>query len=223
MPLKLIGAGYPRTGTFSLKSALEQLGLGRCHHMAEIIRNPEQAALWARQFSHDRLDWDEVYAGYDAAVDAPTCFFFAELAERYPDAKLILSIRDAESWWNSAQATVMSPQNRERMMSSPNAPLLGPMMMKMREFVLNRPGTFPDLAAPDRDQAIAAFNRHNERVRESIPAERLLIFEASQGWEPLCRFLDVPVPDTPYPHANSREDFHQTVTSAMQRDAPSSH
>lgn len=213
MPLKVIGAGYPRTGTMSLKLALEHLGFGPCHHMAEILQHPEQATLWTQVFSGDPIDWDDVFAGYRSATDAPSCFVALKLAERYPDAKIILSIRSAESWWESARATVMSDANREGMMRSPNAALIGPMMAKMREY-FGRDGEDPalDPERPDRDSAIAAFDRHNERIRESIASERLLVFEAGQGWDPLCEFLGVPVPDREYPKANTRQDFHEMVS-----------
>lgn len=212
MPLTVIGAGYPRTGTMSLKLALEHLGFGPCHHMAEIIRHPEQATLWARAFGGDSIDWDDVFAGYSATTDAPGCFVALELAGRYPDAKVILGIRSAESWWASAQATVMSDANRDRMMNSPAAAAIGPMMIKMREYLArDGEGAAFDPTQPDPGAAMAAFDRHNERIRRSIARERLLVFEARQGWEPLCEFLEVPVPDSPYPRANSREEFHEMV------------
>jgi Sulfotransferase domain len=212
MPLKVIGAGYPRTGTLSLKLALEQLGFGPCHHMVEVLQHPEQAALWARKFGGEALDWDELLAGYGATTDAPTCFFYEELGARYPDAKIVLSIRSAESWWQSASATIMAEGNAGRVMQSPNAAALAPMFESMMEFFRSRPGIFPDPSNPDRDTAIAAFEAHCDGVRRAFGEERLLVFEARQGWEPLCRFLEVPVPDTPYPRANSREDFSQIAS-----------
>lgn len=217
MPLKVIGAGYPRTGTMSLELALEHLGFGPCHHMAEVLQHPRQATLWARAFSGEPIDWDEVLAGYSSSTDAPSCFVSLELAQRYPDAKVVLSLRSAESWWDSAQATVMSEANRDGMIRSPNAALIGPMMMKMREYLYrNGDGAegaraAPEPGTPDRAAAIAAFNRHNERIRAAIAPERLLVFEARQGWEPLCEFLGVPVPQQPYPRANRREEFHEMV------------
>lgn len=212
MPLKVIGVGFPRTGTLSLKLALEQLGFGPCHHMIEILQHPEQALLWGRKFGGESLDWDEVFAGYASTTDAPSCFFYKELAARYPDAKLVLSTRSAESWWQSAQATVMSAENRERMMHSPNAALMAPMFQQMREYLSKRPGSFPDPENADAEQAITAFNRHNEGARREFSPGRLLVFEAKEGWEPLCGFLDVPVPDIPYPRANSREEFSQVAS-----------
>jgi hypothetical protein len=213
MPLKVIGAGYPRTGTYSLKLALEQLGFGPCHHMAEILQHPEQATLWARAFSGDPIDWDEVLAGYNSSTDAPSCFMAVELADRYPDAKVILGIRSAESWWESAQATIMSDANRERMSRAPSASLIEPMMLAMRKRLgADNEGPSLDPQRPARESAMAAFDRHNERISSTIPAERLLIFEAGQGWGPLCEFLGVPVPDAPYPKTNTRGEFHELVT-----------
>jgi hypothetical protein len=206
MPLKVIGAGLPRTGTLSLKLALEQLGFGPCHHMSEIFPHPEQATLWADKLSGAPLDWDDVLKGYNSATDAPSCFFYKELMARYPGAKVILSIRSAESWLRSAQATVMSPQspaNRPEILPEAFARMFQ-VMQKATADRIKFDGTDPQ-------GSIAAFERHNEEVRRVVPKERLLVFEASQGWEPLCRFLGVPVPETPYPHTNSTENFQQNV------------
>jgi hypothetical protein len=207
MPLAVLGAGFPRTGTLSLKLALEKLGFGPCHHMAEIFQHPEEVPLWTRAFNEDGIDWDEVLAGYNSATDAPSCFAFPELAARYPKAKVILSIRSAESWWKSASATVMQAGNR----NSQGAPAPPPSMLAMFESLgkfmarHNRPHVDPMNATPE--TSMAAFNAHNERVRRIVPAERLLVFEAKQGWEPLCKFLGVPIPEIPYPRINTTEEF----------------
>jgi hypothetical protein len=212
MSLKVIGAGYPRTGTLSLKLALEQLGFGPCHHMVEVLQHPEQAALWTRKFRGEAVGWGELLAGYGSTTDAPSCFFYEEIGARYPDAKVILSIRSADSWWQSASATILSADNAERMMHSPNAAALTSLFDNMQEFFRSRPGVFPDPSNPDRDAAIDAFEGHCDGVRRAFDEERLLVFEARQGWEPLCCFLDVPVPHTPYPRANSRDDFSQIAS-----------
>ncbi len=191
MSLKVIGAGFPRTGTMSLKLALEELGFGPCHHMIEVFQNPEQPRLWARKFNGEALDWEEVLKGYNSLTDAPGCFAYRELADRYPEAKVILGIRSPESWWKSASSTVMSQATQERMSQSPGAAPMLEMFQAMSAYLGRLHGaqsSWEGMSA-DRETASAAFERHNESVREYIAPERLLVFEATQGWEPLCGFL----------------------------------
>jgi len=214
MPLEVIGAGYPRTGTMSLKLALEQLGFGPTHHMIEIFDHPDQAALWARAFSEDGIDWEDVLAGYNSCCDAPSCFVYKELAARYPRAKVILTIRSAESWWESAQATVMSQANRDGLSDNPAGAKILPMFMAMRSYMTKQGRDWVNPEQPDRATAMAAFNAHNEEVRRLIDPDRLLVFEPRQGWEPLCRFLGVPAPTTPYPRVNTREEFHHVAAAS---------
>jgi hypothetical protein len=205
MPLEVIGAGYPRTGTLSLKLALEQLGFGPCHHMAEFFTRPGLTELWAAGLGREPVDWDELLAGYRSCTDAPCCFFYQELAERNPQAKVILSLRSPESWWTSASATVMA--------ATP-APRVLPIVESMAKAQRRRGAGGFDPRSSDKDAAIAAFNAHNAEVRRVIAPERLLVFEASQGWGPLCAFLGVAVPDTPYPRVNTSEEFRGNVERA---------
>lgn len=199
MTLKIIGAGEGRTGTMSIKLALERLGFGPCHHMSEIILNPDSASLWLDAID-GKPDWNKIYQNYQSAVDAPTCVFWRQLAEFYPDAKFILSLRDPDSWFESGQATILSP-----MVHMPFAgTTLGDFFAKFVPFgyrLANR------AQLQDRAFMIDYFNAHNEAVRSTLPKHRLLEYEVSQGWEPLCRFLNVPVPDAPFPRANTREDM----------------
>ena len=211
MPLSVIGAGYPRTGTMSLKLALEHLGFGPCHHMIEVLHHPEQALLWGRAFDEDGIDFDEVLAGYRSACDAPSCFLYRELAARYPNAKVVLGIRTAESWWKSASSTVMAVRPPD---ASPLGPI-GPMMEKMVAYAARHDRPTPNpLERRNAESSMAAFMRHNEDVMRTIAPERLLVFEAKQGWEPLCNFLGVPVPSIPYPRVNTTEDFHAMNAAA---------
>jgi hypothetical protein len=208
MPLKVIGAGLPRTSTLSLKLALEQLGFGPCFHMTEMIAHPELMTLWADKLTGKSLDWDDVLKGYHSITDGPGCFVYKELMERYPDAKVILSLRTAESWWESALATVMSansPANRK--VNLPNAEEF----MEKMQIVLQAAGGGIKWDGSDREGAIAAFERHNAEVQRFVPKERLLVFKAEDGWEPLCRFLGAPVPGTPYPRTNSTEDLKEQL------------
>lgn len=211
MPLAVIGAGLPRTGTYSLKHALEQLGYGRCHHMAEVFENPPLARHWEQVFDREDVDWENVFDGYGATVDAPSCWVYQELAARYPGAKVLLTRRsDPDAWVRSMQATTMNPDFRAAMLQSP----LAPMMQKMGAFVMGNAGVAAEAPppdgpppAPDGDTLVQLYEQHNAAVRAAIPAERLLEFQVADGWEPLCDFLGKPVPDTPFPRMNSTEEF----------------
>jgi len=208
MTLKVIGAGMPRTGTMSLKIALEQLGYGPCHHMIEVYTRAHLAPLWARVFDGSLGDFEEIFKDYNATTDAPAAFVFDKLAARYPQAKVILSIRDADKWYASMQATILTRQNQDEVAGSPMAP----MFQKMGAYLAKNGGppadAGPTSGAPSREGMIAWFNAHNGRVKSSIVPERLLVFEAVQGWEPLCKFLGVGVPHTPYPRVNDAQEFH---------------
>lgn len=205
MSLQVIGAGFGRTGTMSLKLALEQLGLGPCHHMIEVFGKPDHVALWQRAADGLEVDWAEVFEGYNAAVDWPVCAFWRELSEIYPDAKFILSRRDANKWYDSASATIFESMRQglgdEEVHSGTSA------HSKMVDTLIVN-NTFSG-NVDDREAAIAVYDAHNKEVMASLPPERLLVFEASQGWQPLCNFLGVPVPDTPYPRTNSTEEFRR--------------
>ena len=203
MPLEVIGAGFGRTGTLSLKTALEELGFGPCHHMTEIIKDMwRQGRIWNRVVAGNERDWDHVFAGYRATVDWPSCNYYAELAEAYPQAKVILTVRDSEKWYASMTETIFRMQQRlilRVLMKIPGLPI------RFAQTVFDQTFNFDT----GRDNAIATFERHNAEVRQRIPAERLLVFEVAQGWEPLCAFLGVPVPDRPFPRVNDREEFQR--------------
>lgn len=195
MSLSVVGAGLGRTGTASLKVALEMLGLGRCHHMSEVFGSPEQIGLWTRAAA-GKPDWPAIFNGYGAAVDFPTSAFWRELAAFYPDAKVILSLRDPEKWYESTQETILSPLAAKSMPQMPFAPV-----------VKNVVWRFFDDRIHDHDHMIGAFNRHNEAVKREIPKDRLLVFDAKDGWAPLCAFLGKKVPAEPFPRVNSKEEM----------------
>jgi len=202
MPLEVIGAGHGRTGTFTLKTALDRLGLGPCYHMSECVVH-EHFAVWERVFDDkEPMDWEEVFKGYRSTCDAPSIFVYRELAERYPNAKVVLTVRDPESWWRSVSATV----HAGRKSSESTHASVNRVFAKAEQY-RKRHGGPPDFVHLDHDEAIAAFNRHSEEVRRRIAPERLLVYEVKQGWEPLCKFLGVPVPATPFPVTNSTEDY----------------
>ncbi len=204
MALSVIGAGFGRTGTMSLKLALEQLGFGPCFHMMEFFSAANGEALKARweevAFAANPVDWDGVFAGYRSTVDWPSAAYWRQLADRYPAAKVILTVRDADRWFDSASATIFSGRSSDEEL----AKRTDTWARMVRRIIAE--GTF-DRRSSDREHAIAVFRRHNEEVRKTIPPERLLVYEAGQGWEPLCRFLGVEVPETPYPQENTTEKF----------------
>jgi hypothetical protein len=201
MSLKIIGAGLGRTGTLSLKLALEQLGFGPCYHMVEVMLHPEATALWINA-ADGNPDWEAIFNGYVATVDYPGCGFWRQLADFYPDAKVLLTVRDPEEWFESTQATIFSPESVKRLGATPMAPFFQKTAWR----------AFGD-RIHDRQFMVDHFKRHNEEVQSSVPADRLLVYEVKQGWEPLCRSLNVPVPPTPFPRRNSREEMSAMMAS----------
>jgi len=203
MTIRVIGAGWSRTGTFSLKRALEQLGFGPCYHMHEVFAHPEHVALWEAAGRGEPVDWHALLSDYAAVSDAPACIFWRELSAAFPEARVILTVRDAFEWYASMQSTVV------QVMTNPQSglPAEARRALEMaRHLSLER---FFQGAFDDRDRAIALFHRHNEEVRRTIPPGRLLVYDVASGWEPLCRFLDVPVPQLPFPVTNERAAFRQ--------------
>lgn len=203
MTLSVIGAGLGRTGTASLKVALETLGFGRCHHMSEVFGSPEQIDLWMKAAAGEP-DWNAIYKGYGAAVDFPTAAYWREIAAFYPRAKVILSVRDPEKWWESTQETILGPV----MSAGLDRMAFGPVVKKIVWGFFNN-------MIHDHDNLISVFNRHAEEVRRVIPQERLLVFEAKDGWAPLCEFLGKPIPAEPFPRVNSKEEMRPMVEAML--------
>ena len=197
--LRVVGAGLPRTGTRSLKDALELLLGGRCYHMAEVFQHLEDVPTWRAATRGDVMDWRSFPPYCVAAVDWPVSAFWRELADANPGAVILLSTREsAAAWWESADETIL-PVLRK--------PVEQPEHEEWHQMVL-------ELAAreigPDWDdagRAHAFYERHNEQVRREAPADRLLDWRATDGWEPLCSALGLPVPDEPFPRVNTREEW----------------
>lgn len=201
MGLRLVGAGVGRTGTHSLKLALERLMGAPCYHMIETFGKPDHVAEWVKAVEGTGPDWDLVFNGYAAAVDWPTAAFYDVLMDVYPDAVVLLSTRsDAHTWWESANATIFTVIDRV----SPDPGDLERMILKMLA------GTFTD-DWRERASSIAAYERHNAEVRARVPSDRLVEWQPGDGWAPLCGALGVPVPDDPFPHVNSTADFRAMV------------
>ena len=198
MPLEIIGAGWGRTGTASMRAALELLGHS-CHHMVEVFAHPEQAALFTEAAGDPGFDWERIYGSYSATMDWPGSAFWRELAAAYPQAKVVLTVRDPESWYESFRSTIYQGwQDGSR-------DHFGPDFLTMREQVLVERclAGRPD----DRDHVISAYQRHNQAVQAELPPERLLVYQPGEGWARLCEFLGVPEPAEPFPHVNDRAAF----------------
>src|SRR5689334_21669268 len=193
MALRAIGAGLGRTGTYSLKLALERLLGGPCYHMAEVFAHPEHVPHWHAAARGRMPDWNALFAGYVATVDWPAASFWPELVRAFPEAVVLLSVRDPESWWESAHETIFTAIAR------------GP--EDWRAMVDDLFAARFTSALDDRAACIAAFERHNAAVRKAVPSSRLVEWRAADGWGPLCATLGVPVPREPFPRANTREDF----------------
>ena len=213
MSIKVIGAGYGRTGTNSLKNALEKLGFGKCYHMEELLRNPAGVKHWKNAFNKTEVDWNALFSGYRSGVDFPLCMYYLELAEYYPDSKVILSIRDAESWYDSVFSTIFSfdPGLVVKLKIFLFMPFSAIARNLFKVILLNNKSIWVKLFEgkfKDREYAIRNYNAHIEAVKKNIPPERLLVYEVKEGWEPLSKFLDKDVPSSPFPHTNVKEDFH---------------
>ena len=201
MALKIVGAGFGRTGTNSLKLALEQLGFGPCHHMFEVADHPEQLTYWQAAARGDLPDWDELFADYGACVDWPSARYWREIAAHYPNAKVLLSVRPVEKWIKSVHATIY-PAMQDRGDQVPEETRARRDMAY--EIIVEQ--TFGGRLG-DADHAMAVFRAHTDEVRSVIAPERLLVYDVAEGWEPLCEFLGVAVPDGPFPRMNSAQDF----------------
>jgi len=213
--MKVIGAGLPRTGTLTQKLALEQLGLGPCYHWVNVIADLDQVGLWDSAMD-GAAPWEQVFAGHESTVDWPGGYFYGELHETYPEAKVLLSVRDPEAWERSFRETIWTMSHGRSLM-----PLLAharaevdPRFKRYLELVdrmfWGPQGTFAD-GHETPEQLIEQMLRHHEQVKQAVEPERLLVWEVGEGWEPLCEFLDVPVPDEPLPHANDRGEFVERV------------
>jgi Sulfotransferase domain len=225
--LQVIGAGLPRTGTTSMKAALERLGFGPCYHMFEILTHPEQVERWLPVGSGGPVDWERVFAGYRATQDWPASGFWRELAEAYPQAKVVLTVRDPRRWYASFHTLLSQAPDTSRPEHAPAAARAVMTAMARLRPTLERIGRAAfgsdwslDEGPPGEERAIAAYHRHVETVRESLPAERLLVFDVRQGWDPLCAFLGVDVPaGEPFPHLNDstmlQSTFEQMLTTGQ--------
>jgi len=201
MAIELIGAGFGRTGTLSLKLALETLGFEKCYHMTEVHSHPEHRAQWLKLHRGESVDLDTLFEGYRASVDWPSCNFWRQQLAQYPDAKVILTLRDPDRWYESVMTTIYKTSTAALEDADPDVRYAG---QWAHEVIW---GAVFDGRMQDREFVLRVFNQHNETVRAEVPIDRLLVFEASQGWEPLCEFIGTEVPDEPFPKVNTTEQF----------------
>lgn len=198
MALQVIGAGFGRTGTMSLKLALELLGLGPCYHMVELIKQPARAAHWNAIIDGAAPDWDAIFAGYGSTCDWPSTSYFRQIHAFYPRAKVVLTRRDPDAWYESIRKTILEIHTRQPAEDRAE-------QRRMVDALVMR-GTFDGRLA-DRQHALAVLRAHEADVIASVPADSLLVYDVAEGWDPLCRFLGVPQPQSPFPHVNSTQEF----------------
>lgn len=201
MTVEMIGAGFGRTGTLSLKFALEKIGFDKCYHMMEVGFNPGHRELWLDAAAGREVDWHGIMQGYKATVDWPTANFWQEQRAAFPDAKVILSRRDSDKWYDSVMNTIWKVSSGGEHSDDPERRAGAEMAFK----VIWDP-VF-DRRMDDRQHVIACYEAHNQKVMDSVPADQLLVYEPGQGWEPLCTFLGVAIPEGDYPSVNSTEEF----------------
>lgn len=205
MGLKVIGAGFGRTGTHSLKIALEMLGFAPCYHMIEVFSHPGHSEMWEEAARGTKIDWDALIGPYQAAVDWPSSYFWREHAAMFPDARVILTERDPQAWYKSISQTIFEFMGRDG--PEPADPVARA-QRRMGKYIVGEK-VFGNRF--DKEHALEIYRRNGEAVRREVPPERLLVFDAPQGWKPLCDFLDVAVPQAPFPLTNTTEEFRNRL------------
>ena len=207
--MKVIGAGFPRTGTLSMQAALQQLGYP-CYHMKEVLKNSAHVDMWHPFVSGQApMDWQTLFRGFEATVDAPACFYYQELMQEFPDAKVVLTVREPEPWHKS-----WALLNRTVDRSRPVARII-PKLRKLLRFADPFFQQKISVDPQDPETCIRAFEAHNEAVQRHVPPDRLLVFRVTEGWEPLCTFLGCDVPEgVPFPHLNEGD---QTLKAMIQQ------
>jgi sulfotransferase family protein len=213
--MRLIGAGLPRTGTLSQKVALEMLGVAPCYHMVNVLADLDEAQVWRRALDGE-APWEELFDGFQATVDWPGSFFYRELVELYPEAKVLLSVRDADAWERSMRQTIWGifygdMLIRDLSFARTRVDPKWRGYIEMMEQMWQQSGLIADGAATSSDSMKSAMERFNEEVQRTVPPERLLVWSVSDGWEPLCEFLELPIPDTDFPHLNDSNQFAERI------------
>lgn len=215
--LQVIGVGMHRTGSMSVKAALERLGFGPCYHGLEALRRATDAEHWLAAYeAGGEFDWPVIFEGYRATMDWPTLYFWEQLAAAYPDAKILLTDRDPERWWESHATMFRRDDTFTRGVTSEEQQWAQESAFgRMRTVLSTIVSAGFDGRPLDKAHCLRVFERHYERVRRSVPAERLLVYRVQEGWEPLCRFLGVDVPAEPFPRVNVGENLVDNIRMAM--------
>jgi len=214
--MKLIGASLPRTASLTQKVALEMLGAGPCYHMVNVLADLDLVPLWRTAYEGNG-DWDRIFDGFQSTVDWPGGYFYRELMDKYPDAKVLLSVRDPEAWARSMRDTVWGIACGDVMIAHLSRaveqinPKWHAYMELVRRLLWQERGTFADFDHSTPGGLIEGFHRYVETVKSDVPSDRLLVWQTKDGWEPLCEFLEVDVPDVPLPYLNDSREFTQRI------------
>jgi Sulfotransferase domain len=206
--MKVIGAGFGRTGTMSLKVALQQIGFDPCLHMIDLLAGmPELSDTFREAQEGKTVDWAVALKGFESTVDWPGCTFYKQMMDAFPDAKVLLTVRDPEAWYKSVDDTIYgAAQAIQTMPEMADKPVAK--MLKSVVWDGDLEGTFAD-----KERTLSIFENHNREVQEYVPSDRLLVFEVKQGWAPLCNFLGVDIPSEPFPHVNDTQSFLENMRS----------
>lgn len=221
MAIKIIGAGFPRTGTTTLKECLEVLGYSKTYHMKELLVNPDMLPHWLQLEETGSMNWDELYDGYEATVDFPGYPWYKEHLKKYPDAKVILTVRSFDPWWTSAYSTIYQagPQNLPQKLAMMLKLATNPRLRKVIKCIKFVKRVFWGKQFQgkflDKEFAKKIFYQHIEEVKAAVPADQLLVYDVKEGWEPLCKFLGKPVPKGDVPHLNKKENFKTMLQDLM--------
>jgi hypothetical protein len=222
--MQVIGAGLPRTATTTQLLALEQLGFSDCYHMRNVFADLDTELTKWERVRDGEAGWDSILAGFESCCDFPTARFYRELADYYPEAKVLLSVRGGEGWVRSMRETLWPFYFGDSVMRHVNAAraLINPTWQRFIDLML--PLTFAPGGAmaggdvADDAEFAAIMHRWNEEVQATIPPHRLLVWDPADGWEPLCDFLEVPVPDEPVPHINDTAAFREGIIGGAMAD-----
>lgn len=219
--IQVIGAGFPRTGTTTLKRVLETLGYDKCYHMKEFLVNPDHLKYWKEVDEKESTNWEELFRGYKACVDVPGYPYYQILMKQYPGAKVILTIRPFDQWYSSASETVLKagPQTILEKLSMLLKLPFNPRLRKVIKAIQFFERIFWDEQFnnkfTDKEYAKEIYESHIEQVKNTVPEQSLLVYDVRQGWEPLCGFLNKSIPDEEFPHLNKKENFKDMLSELM--------
>lgn len=221
MSIKIIGAGFPRTGTNSLKRSLEMLGYSKTYHFKDLLNKPENLHYWTELRDTKTTKWEEIYSGYQASVDFPCYPWYKEHLEKYPDAKVILTVRDFDDWYESIKSTIWrsGPQTPIKKLKlilklpfNPKTRRIFKCIKFVKAFLWKT--QFQDRFL-DKAFVKSVWESHHEEVKKHVPEKQLLVYDVREGWPPLCKFLNADVPSQDLPHLNKRENFHQMIDKLL--------